>query len=640
MKDSIILALDFDAFYCGVEEKLNPSLKGKPFIVYQKNCVATLSYAARALGIKKLDTVTNVLKSFPNITLINGEDLSKYKTEGNNICSHISKQVFSCKTTTTTTVDDSQFECVNNGGSVGRVEIERLGMEEMWIDVSDIIDYNCERLIQTYPGLCTITSCNYEVTDEMSEGWELFLKDNEESFPFEDFDHESLLHPHTFSFTANDFFFQSPATIVHPPSMMTTTDFANFLPLNQKNLDLKLYIASFIGNYLREYISLQLGYSCSVGIATNKALAKMSCSMNKPFGLSLCLSSTDKRKKQFIDPWPLSKIPSFGLKMRREILQYINNNQSLAPTLYTDKDLTAKLITDNLTFSQFTKALSNIIPNPDRISFLWKLLHGNDTSKIKNIYIQIDPLNQNTNNLLSIYNPVILPKNQISVEDTYGKSVNSIIKRKTISSVVELKKEFIRLVQNLLNEVYNTLINKETVDWHIYPTSFTLKISFNFTNRVETSSRYHPQVLNKSKTIRIIADEKDNLNFYQTVARLYQISQTQKSKLENDICNLVFFPTYLQIIKSTAQSDIDLKTFPRIYMINLGVTGFSQTLKSINLKQNKSKIDYHHQTTVDDMFTKSSTSIKKPFSQSAQPIKKRKGTKSLDDFFVSLKKQK
>lgn len=35
--DRIVVLIDMDCFYCQVEEKLNPSLKGKPMAVVQYN---------------------------------------------------------------------------------------------------------------------------------------------------------------------------------------------------------------------------------------------------------------------------------------------------------------------------------------------------------------------------------------------------------------------------------------------------------------------------------------------------------------------------------------------------------------------------------------------------------------------------
>ena len=72
-----------DAFYCAVEQHYDATLTDDTaFLVYQKNCITTLSYAARNLGLKKLGTVSDAVKTFPGIRFVNGDSLAKYRSEG------------------------------------------------------------------------------------------------------------------------------------------------------------------------------------------------------------------------------------------------------------------------------------------------------------------------------------------------------------------------------------------------------------------------------------------------------------------------------------------------------------------------------------------------------------------------------
>lgn len=71
-----ILHLDLDAFFCSVEEILDPSLKGKPFAVAgrpdQRGVVSSCSYAARKFGIHSAMPTSRALSLLPQLILVSG----------------------------------------------------------------------------------------------------------------------------------------------------------------------------------------------------------------------------------------------------------------------------------------------------------------------------------------------------------------------------------------------------------------------------------------------------------------------------------------------------------------------------------------------------------------------------------------
>ncbi|KAI9556726.1 hypothetical protein GHT06_016517 [Daphnia sinensis] len=77
--ERVIIHIDIDCFYAQVEMILNPSLRGKPLGIKQKNIVVTCNYEARALGVEKLMTIKSALEKCPSLILANGEDLKKYR---------------------------------------------------------------------------------------------------------------------------------------------------------------------------------------------------------------------------------------------------------------------------------------------------------------------------------------------------------------------------------------------------------------------------------------------------------------------------------------------------------------------------------------------------------------------------------
>lgn len=77
---NVVLHVDFDYFYAQVEEILNPELRKKPVGVKQRFHIVTCNFKAREFGINKMETIKDALRKCPDLIIINGEDLSKYKT--------------------------------------------------------------------------------------------------------------------------------------------------------------------------------------------------------------------------------------------------------------------------------------------------------------------------------------------------------------------------------------------------------------------------------------------------------------------------------------------------------------------------------------------------------------------------------
>ncbi|UZJ51716.1 hypothetical protein CBS101457_001036 [Exobasidium rhododendri] len=113
--DRVIIALDLDAFYVSAARKRDPSLIGLPVGIKQKGIFATISYEARAKGVKKLATIRDGLALCPDMLLVNGEDLSYFRK--------ISMQV---------------FKLVSSMIESGKVE--KLGMDELICDCTEMIE--------------------------------------------------------------------------------------------------------------------------------------------------------------------------------------------------------------------------------------------------------------------------------------------------------------------------------------------------------------------------------------------------------------------------------------------------------------------------------------------------------------------
>ncbi|KAK9408658.1 DNA polymerase iota [Crotalus adamanteus] len=114
----IIVHLDLDCFYAQVEMICNPELRSKPLGVQQKYLVVTCNYEARNLGVKKLMGVKEAKEKCPDLVLVNGEDLTKYR--------EFSYRVTELLKTFTPLV-------------------ERLGFDENFVDITELVE---KRLIE------------------------------------------------------------------------------------------------------------------------------------------------------------------------------------------------------------------------------------------------------------------------------------------------------------------------------------------------------------------------------------------------------------------------------------------------------------------------------------------------------------
>lgn len=109
----VIIHLDIDYFYAQVEEILNPELRTKPLGVQQNRCVVTGNYLARGFGVKKLMPLSDAMRLCPELVLVNGEDLTKYRQMSNKV-----------------------FNIMQNYTPL----VEKLGMDENFLDVTDVVE--------------------------------------------------------------------------------------------------------------------------------------------------------------------------------------------------------------------------------------------------------------------------------------------------------------------------------------------------------------------------------------------------------------------------------------------------------------------------------------------------------------------
>ncbi len=109
-----ILHIDLDAFFCAVEEKLDSTLKGKPFAVggspEGRGVVTSCSYAARKFGIRSAMPMKQALRIYPHLIVVRSHYMEY---------SHASHQV---------------MEILKNLTPL----FEQISIDEAFIDVTDL----------------------------------------------------------------------------------------------------------------------------------------------------------------------------------------------------------------------------------------------------------------------------------------------------------------------------------------------------------------------------------------------------------------------------------------------------------------------------------------------------------------------
>src|SRR6267142_5699201 len=81
-----ILHIDMDAFYASVEQRDNPSLRGKPLAVggqpHRRGVVAAASYEARTFGVYSAMSMARAVRLCPSLVVV-PPDFARYKAASN-----------------------------------------------------------------------------------------------------------------------------------------------------------------------------------------------------------------------------------------------------------------------------------------------------------------------------------------------------------------------------------------------------------------------------------------------------------------------------------------------------------------------------------------------------------------------------
>ncbi|PMD23775.1 DNA polymeras-like protein iota [Hyaloscypha hepaticicola] len=267
----VIIHFDYDCFYASVFEAENPALKSVPLAVQQKQIIVTCNYEARRCGLRKLQLINEARKIVPDLVIVLGEDLTRFRDASKALYKFLESFTWSGK-------------------------VERLGFDEVFMDVTDIIDFNQSLL---------------NPNDLTNSFFQLKKNDPTVGFAFD----STKIAGHSFP--------NVPET--QPPILET------IIPIDDhESLSTRLILGSHLAQHLRWSLEEQMGYTSTVGISTNKLLSKLVGNLNKPKGQTTLLppyvldkEDAESNVTKFIDSHDIGKIPGIGFKMSQKIRNHV-----------------------------------------------------------------------------------------------------------------------------------------------------------------------------------------------------------------------------------------------------------------------------------------------------------------------------
>ncbi|KAI1996977.1 hypothetical protein LOZ51_003140 [Ophidiomyces ophidiicola] len=274
-RNVIHLRRDYDCFYASVFEVENPALKSLPLAVQQKQIVVTCNYEARRRGLRKLQLIKEAKKVCPDVVIVLGEDLTRFRDASKELHSFLRK-------------------CVWNDFA------EKLGFDEVFLDVTAMVDYNIQ-----------------------------FLNFNNLQSSFFQLDKNDP----TVGFAFDASMFCGPTYPTEKSSILSRQKLAGQLVLSD-SLDIRLILGSHLANYLRHQLEEHTRYSATVGVSTSKLLAKLVGNVNKPRSQTTLIppylteDCEQNNILKFLDPHEIGKVPGIGFKMASRIRAHILGRQS------------------------------------------------------------------------------------------------------------------------------------------------------------------------------------------------------------------------------------------------------------------------------------------------------------------------
>jgi DNA polymerase iota len=285
-----------------------------PLGIKQKGILATCNYVARRHGVRKLTTIAEAKKACPDLVIVEGEDLSPFRDVSKRLYSLLRSYSWNAK-------------------------IERLGLDEVFLDVSDVVSYNIELL------------------------------------------NKNALHQSYFCLSPSD---PEAGFAFDAASFAGCVDGRDNGPSDDSVLRMRLLLGSHLAQYLRFKIEEE-GYTSSCGISTSKLLAKLAGDKNKPRNQTTLLALGQEEILSFMDGHKLRKVPGIGSKITRVLEGFVLGKEMDLDMHSMECFTTVGQVRTHPGISP--SALEKLLSGPGSERGLgnkvWALLHGVDDTEVK-----------------------------------------------------------------------------------------------------------------------------------------------------------------------------------------------------------------------------------------------------------------
>ncbi|PQE30009.1 hypothetical protein CJF32_00009501 [Rutstroemia sp. NJR-2017a WRK4] len=389
----IIIHFDYDCFYASVFENENPALKSVPL----KQIIVTCNYEARRCGLHKLELIHEAKKICPDVVIVLGEELGRFRDASKMLYKFLESYSWSGK-------------------------VERLGFDEVFMDMTDIVDYNQSLLNQH---------------DLPHSFFQLNRNDPTVGFAFD----ASTIAGHSYPGDG-----PQPCGGAVPQPTSTSA-----MPRINPELYTRLILGSHLAQHLRLKLEEEKGYTSTVGISTNKLLSKLVGNLHKPKAQTTLLppydvspslteaGAVESNVTTFMDGHDIGKVPGIGFKMSQRIRNHVLSRPAdfNSGLIYgaTKESVTIRDV--RLFPSMSPSLLEKLLGGPGAERGIggktWALINGRDDTEVKQAR---------------------KVPTQISIEDSYLK----------LDSMTQVLKELRILATSLLNRMHSDLLEEDVSD--------------------------------------------------------------------------------------------------------------------------------------------------------------------------------